>query len=121
MVAEQTRSKRQAPMDRPRVGLPSVSASLDAATMRQPSLAEEIDEVEREQRVTKALQATVETHGMKHGIITSSPKGRKPQTKGSTEDTPRHTPKHVKTPSPITSGQQRRSLGNGRPSPRGGE
>ena len=36
---------------------------------RQPSLAEEIDEVEKQEHVTIALQATVENHGMKHDII----------------------------------------------------
>ena len=59
--------------------------------------AEEIDEVEKQEHVTKALQATVETHGMKHGIIRISPKGPKPQTKGNARVvvTPQRTPKKV--------------------------
>ena len=45
-------------MDSPRGGADRPSAG------RQPSLAEEIDEVEREQKVTKALQAQVDSHSI---------------------------------------------------------
>ena len=75
-----------------------------SATSGQPSLAEEIAEVEREQRVSKALQATVEQHGItEHGIARESPKGQKPLTSASAgvSVTPKRTQKKVKTPSPV--------------------
>ena len=83
-------------------GTPAMSSRDLMGSARQPSLAGEIDEVEKQEHVTKALQATVEGHGMKHGIITS-PKGPKPQTKGSASVvvTPQRTPKKVQTPSPV--------------------
>ena len=58
---------------------------------RQPSLAEEIEEVEREQRVTRALQAKVEPQ---HGMTQHGPKGHTPQTPGGAEvsNTPKRTP-----------------------------
>ena len=85
-------------MDRSRGDSPEVAAASAAARMAQPSLAEEIEEVEREQRVTKALQAQVEEHGM-----ITSPKGRKPQAQGNNgvSSTPKRTPKKAKTPSPV--------------------
>ena len=67
---------------------------------RQPTLTEELDQAEKEARVTKALQA-VDQHGMvhKHG-----PKGQttphEPQEKG-VSDTPIKTPKRGATPSPV--------------------
>ena len=69
-------------------------------TRRQPSLAEEIEEVERERRVTRALQAKVEPQ---HGMTQKSPKGHTPQTPGDAgvTNTPKRTPKKVKTPSPV--------------------
>ena len=77
-----------------------VAGAAASATLRQPSLAEEILEAEREQRVSKALQAQVEEHGI---ITNDSPKGRKPQAQGNSgvSGTPKRTPKKAKTPSPV--------------------
>ena len=71
---------------------PAAMSRSVAGSPRQATLAEEINEVEKQERVTKALQATVEVHGMKHGII-KSPKGPKPQTNESASvvETPQHT------------------------------
>ena len=84
--------------------IPETPAAMSRSVVgsrRQPTLAEEIGELEKQERVTKALQATVEAHGMRDGIITSSPKGQKPHTKGSNDETPTRTPKKVQTPSPV--------------------
>ena len=68
----------------------------DLGSPRQPSLADEIAELEEREKVTKALQAAESEHGMsKHGIV-YSPKGPTPQKKGVSK-----TPKKTKTPSPI--------------------
>ena len=68
MTAERCRTKQSAP----RVAM----AATRPGTLRQPTLAEEIDIAEKEARVTKALQA-VEAHGIKHGM--KNPNGCKPQ------------------------------------------
>ena len=67
---------------------------------RQPSLAEEIEEVEREPRVTRALQAVDHQHGMG---TKESPNGQEPQeqTEQGVSNTPRRTPKKGGTPSPV--------------------
>ena len=77
-----------------------VAGAAASATLRQPSRAEEILEVEREQRVSKALQAQVEEHGI---TTKESPKGRKPQAQGNSgvSGTPKRTPKKAETPSPV--------------------
>ena len=93
-VAEQTRSKRPLSMDRPRGGSPLAAASSDAAKARQPTLAEEIDDVEREQRVTKAPEAQVE----QHGITQHKPH---PQESVGVSVRPKRIPKKGNTPSPL--------------------
>ena len=70
---------------------PAIGAS------RQPTLAEEIDEIERAEVVTTALQA-VEQHSMTQG---TSPKGRKPRNDTGVPNTPQRAPKKGKTPSPV--------------------
>ena len=89
MVAERSTNKAStAAMATPR---PSLA--------RQPTLAEEIDEIERAELVTTALQATVEPHGMTQ----HRPTGQKPLEQETTgvPHTPKRTPKIGKTPSPV--------------------
>ena len=99
MVAGQIRSTRPPKMDRPRGGSPVAASRTGATPTRQPTLAEEIDEIERAQRVTSALQAQVE----QHGITQNSPNGRTPQTRDNVgvSVTPKRNPKKGKTPSPV--------------------
>ena len=69
------------------------------ATPLQKTLAEELAEVEAEEKVTGALQA-VDHHGMLHA---NSPRGQQPREPTGTgvANTPVKTPKIGKTPSPI--------------------
>ena len=85
-------------MDRPRGGSPVAASRTGATPTRQPTLAEEIDEIERAQRVTSALQAQVE----QHGITQHGPNGRTPQSRDSVGVfTPKRNPREGKTPSPV--------------------
>ena len=81
----------------------SAMARDSCGSPRQPSLAEELAEVEEQGHVTGALQAKVELHGIQHGIAKSSPQGQEPQTATSTgvSTTPKRTRVKVKTPSPL--------------------
>ena len=85
MVAERRSTKVSA--------LRRAMASSRRGSPRQPTLAEEIDELEKAEKVTAALQAQVEQHGMH----TAS----KPQEQGGVTHTPKMSPKIGKTPSPV--------------------
>ena len=85
MVAERCSTKTFA--------LRRAMASSRRGSPRQPTLAEEIDELEKAEKVTAALQAQVEQHGMH----TAS----KPQEQGGELQTPKRSPKIGRTPSPI--------------------
>ena len=83
-----------------RVSAPRVAmAAMHLGTPRQPTLAEEIDELEKSERVTAALQAQVD----QHGITQHSPKGAQPQGRRKTgvTYTPKRTPKMGNTPDPV--------------------
>ena len=77
---------------------PEAMAAPRPGAARQPSLAEEIDEIERAELVTTALQA-VESHGMTQHRP-EGPEPLEPENKGVSQ-TPKRTPKVGKTPSPI--------------------
>ena len=79
--------------------LQEAMASSHPGSPRQPTLAEEIDAIEKAEKVTAALQA-VET---RHDMASKSPKGHKPQMdprKGVPKTPPRvsikNTPSHIK-------------------------
>ena len=90
---------RGSAMDRPRRG-----AAAGPSPGRQPTLAEEIEEVEREQRVTKTLQAQVEPPvGTEQGRAQHGFEGQEPLTREVTgvSLTTKPTPKKAETPSPV--------------------
>ena len=73
-------------------------ATTRPGTPRQPTLAEEIDELELAGKVTAALQAEVESHGMAR----QGPTGQEPQEQHpGVTNTPKRSPKIGKTPSPV--------------------
>ena len=89
MVAERS-TKRPVPL--------AAMAATRPGTPRQPTLAEEIDELEMAGKVTAALQAEVESHGM----VRESPTGQEPQEQHpGVTNTPKRSPKIGKTPSPV--------------------
>ena len=82
--------------------LPEAMSANHAGAPRQPSLAEEIAEMEEQAIVTGALQAEVERHGMKHSID-KSPKGQQPlsPTDAGVSNTPRRAQVRVNASSPV--------------------
>ena len=88
MVAERSSTKNPARR--------SKMAAQHPGDDRQPTLADEIKELEQAEKVTAALQARVDTHS-----ITRSPTGAEPQEPQSVTQTPRRSPIVGKTPSPV--------------------
>ena len=82
MVAEQIEENT-------RVGTPTAMDRARSEDGRQPTLAEELDQAEKEARFTKALQAVE-----KDGMVYDNDSRR-------VETTPKKTPTMVNTPSPV--------------------